>query len=172
MGFRAGLALIFKTMTTSPNPTLSLTSIDGTERSLDDWTTVFTQLWIVLPSKAEAKEIIPVAEQIFKTFGDSDARCAYLIPGNEVVAKRLMGMTTIPTQCFIDPDFKVCDALGITKAPSLVYIQQDTSVAFLAEGFDIENWTTTVEQIAKAQRWTTPQLGKFKDLPSQSYSIK
>lgn len=159
-------------MTTAPNPTLSLTSIDGTTRSLDDWTTVFTQCWVVLPSKAEAQEIIPIAEQIFKTFGDSDARCAYLVPGNEVVAKRLMDMTTIPTQCFLDPEFKVCDALGITQVPTLVYIRQDSSVAHIAQGYDFGSWTKTVEEIAKTLRWTTPQLSKFSKVTTQSYSVK
>lgn len=159
-------------MTTAPNPTLSLTSIDGTTRSLDDWTTVFTQCWIVLPSKAEASEIIPIAEQIFRTFGDSDTRCAYLVPGNEVVATRLMEMTSIPTQCFIDPEFKICDALGITQAPTLVYIRQDSSVAYIAQGFDIDTWTETTTDIAKTLRWIPPQLNKFSKVANYSYSIK
>ena len=159
-------------MTTAPNPTLSLSTIDGTTRTLDDWTTTFTQCWIILPSKSEAEEIIPVAEQIFKTFGDSDARCAYLVPGNEEVAKRLMNMTNSKYQCFVDPDFKVCDALGITQAPSLVYIRQDTSVVYQAQGFDIAIWAQTTKDIAKALRWTSPQLTKFKNVPSQAYPIK
>lgn len=159
-------------MTTAPNPTLSLSTIDGTTRTLDDWTTVFRNCWVVLPSKAEAAEIIPVAEQIFKTFGDSDARCAYLIPGNEDIARKIMENTTQKTQCFVDPDFSVCDALGITHAPSLVYIRQDTSVTHIAQGFDIGEWMITVEEIAKTLRWTTPQLSKFKKMKNQSYPIK
>ncbi len=159
-------------MTTAPNPTLLLSTIDGTTRSLDDWTTVFTQCWVVLPSKAEAAEIIPVAERIFKTFGDSDARCAYLIPGNETVAKKIMNMTKQKSQCFVDPDFTVCDALGISQAPTLVYIRQDTSVVHIAQGFDIVEWINTAEQIAKTLRWTTPQLADFAGLPRQAYPIK
>lgn len=159
-------------MTSAPNPTLSLSTLEGTTRTLDDWTTVFTQCWIVLPSKSEAIDIIPVAEKIFKTFGDSDARCAYLIPGNAEMAKRLMDKTTIKTQCFLDPDFKVCDALGITQAPSLVYIKQDTSIEHIAQGFSIESWTQTTEKIAKTLRWTPPQLNNFTKIAPQSYLIK
>ncbi len=159
-------------MTTAPNPTLSLSTIDGTTRTLDDWTTVFRNLWVVLPSKAEATEFIPVAEQIFKTFGDSAARCAYLIPGNENVAKKILENTTQKTQCFVDPDFTVCDALGITYAPSLVYIRQDTSVTHIAQGFDLGQWKKTVEDIAQSLRWIAPQLDNFKNIKSQSYPIK
>jgi len=159
-------------MTTAPNPTLSLSTIDGTVRTLDDWTTVFRQCWVVLPSKAEAKEIIPVAEQIFKTFGDSDARCAYLVPGNEEMAKRLMDMTTVKTQCFIDPEYKICDAYGITQAPSLVYLRQDTSAPVIVQGFEINSWIEATNQIAKSLRWTSPQLSKFSNVEKQSYLIK
>ena len=159
------------TMTTAPNPTLSLSTIDGTTRTLDDWTTVFRQCWVILPPKAEAKEIIPVAEHIFNTFGDSDARCAYLVPGNEEMAKRLIEMTTVKTQCFIDPELKVCKAYGITKTPSLLYLRQDTSVASVVQGFELNSWIKTTNEIAKSLHWTAPQLSKFKSLENQSYLI-
>ncbi len=157
---------------TTANPTLSLSTIDGTTRTLDDWTTVFRHCWVVLPSKAEAREIIPVAEQIFKTFGDSDVRCAYLVPGNEEMARRLMEMTTLKTQCFIDPEYKLCDAYSIKQAPSLLYLKQDTSVETLVQGFEIESWTKATAQIAKSLRWIAPQLTKFTNVNKQSYLIK
>jgi hypothetical protein len=159
-------------MTTAPNPTVSVSTIDGKTRTLDDWTTVFSQCWVVLPSKSEAIDYIPLAEQIFKTFGDSDARCAYLIPGGVEEAKRIMEHTTIPTQCFIDPDFKVCDALGITHAPSLVYVRQDTSVAHIAQGFTLSSWTQTCKDIAASLRWTAPKLSDFSDLAPANYFVK
>ncbi len=159
-------------MTTAPNPTVSVSTIDGTTRTLDDWTTVFAQCWVVLPSKLEAASYIGLAEQIFKTFGDSDARCAYLIPGGEEAARRLMEHTTIPKQCFIDPDFSVCDALGIVSAPTLVYIRQDTAVAHIAQGFTLDSWVATCEEIAKSLRWTTPKLTSFEKLPDANYLVK
>lgn len=158
-------------MTSAPNPTVSLSTIDGTTRSLDDWTTVFSQCWVVLPSKLEAVSYIPVAEQIFKTFGDSDARCAYLIPGGEEEARRLMSYTTLPTQCFVDPEFTLCDALGISTAPTLVYIRQDTSVAHIAQGFTLESWTKTCEDIAQSLRWTQPKLSSFSNLAPANYAV-
>ncbi|MFN8016017.1 MAG: hypothetical protein U0R17_05365 [Acidimicrobiia bacterium] len=158
-------------MTTTPNPTLQLTTIDGITRSLDDWTTVFTNLWVVLPPKLEANEIIPVAEQIFKTFGDSDARCAYLIPASEQVAKKVLSQTSTKAQCFIDEDAKVCGALGVTQTPSLVYIRQDTAVTHIAQGFNLENWIKTCDEIAKTLRWTSPQLSKFSNVDEMSFSI-
>lgn len=159
-------------MTSAPNPTVSLTTIDGKTRTLDDWTTVTTQLWIVLPSKLEALDYIGVSEQIFKTFGDSSARCAYLIPGNVEQAKAIMEKTSIKSQCFVDPDFSVCDALGITSAPSLVYIRQDTSVAHIAQGFSFSAWNETCADVAKALRWTKPNLSAFKQLRDANHLVK
>ncbi len=158
-------------MTTAPNPTISVSTIDGTTRTLDDWTTVFAQCWVVLPSKLEAIDYIGVSEQIFKTFGDSDARCAYLIPGDVEAAKRIMENTTIPTQCFVDPDFSICKSLGISHAPSLVYIRQDTTVAFLADGFSYSSWSEVCSQIAQAQRWTKPKLNNFSNLADAKFLI-
>jgi hypothetical protein len=157
---------------TAPNPTLSLSTIDGKTRTLDDWTTVFAQCWVVLPSKAEALDYVDLAEQIFKTFGDSDARCAYLIPGSEREARKIMSHTNGRSQCFIDPDFAVCSALGITSAPTLLFIRQDTSVAHIAQGFTLESWTKTAEDIAKSLRWTTPKLTSFANLRPANYLIK
>lgn len=159
-------------MTSAPNPTLSLSTIDGKTRSLDDWTTVFTQCWVVLPAKLEAQEYIPLAETIFKTFGDSDARCAYLIPGGEEGARRTMEKTKVKTQCFLDPDFAVCSALGIISAPTLVYLRQDTSVTHIAQGFTFQSWNKTCSDIAKSLRWTAPNLDVFANLTPANYLIK
>lgn len=157
---------------TAPNPTLSLSTIDGKTRTLDDWTTVFTHCWVVLPSKAEAASYIPLAEQIFKTFGESDARCAFLIPGNIEAAKKIMESATIKTQCFVDPDFEVCSALGIEFAPTLLYIRQDTTVAHIAQGFTLDSWQQTCNDIAKSLRWTTPKLGDFAHLDQARFYVK
>ena len=158
-------------MTSAPNPTLSLTTIDGKTRSLDDWTTVFQQLWVVLPPKAESEIFIPVAEQIFKTFGDSDVRCAYLIPAGEQVAKKIMEKTTLKAQCFLDEDGSICKAIGVSVTPSLVHIRQDTSVAHIANGFSEDSWNKTCEEIAKSIRWTTPQLSGFQNLGSAAFPL-
>lgn len=158
-------------MTSAPNPTLSLTTIDGKTRSLDDWTTVFQQCWVVLPPKAESEWVIPIAEKIFKTFGDSDVRCAYLIPAGQKVAEMIMDKTNVKAQCFLDEDGSICKALGVTSTPSLVHIRQDTSVSNIANGFSPASWLETCENIAKALRWTTPQLTEFRDLPNVAYPL-
>jgi|GEM_PF-6482540 len=158
-------------MTSAPNPTLSLTTIDGKSRSLDDWTTVFQQLWVVLPPKAESESFIGLAEKIFKTFGDSDVRCAYLVPAGEQVATKIMAKTKLKTQCFLDEDGSICKALGITTTPSLVHIRQDTSVAHIANGFDLGTWMQTCDDIAKAIRWTSPQLSDFKNLKPVAFPL-
>ena len=159
-------------MTTTPNPTLEISSINGKSHSLDDLTTMFTQVWVVLPARGEAKDYEKVAKSIFKTFGDSDARCAILIPGDPRSAELVKETLDLNVQYFTDPDFKVCDALGVTSLPALVHIRQDTSVANIANGFDVEQLNATCKNIAKALRWTTPSFVDFVNMAKSSYPVK
>ena len=159
-------------MTTSPNPTLEITAINGNTRSLDDLTTMFTQVWIVLPPRGEAKDFEAVVNKVFKTFGDSDARCAVLVPGDERSAKLVQDSIDVNAQFFLDTDFKVCDALGVTALPALVHIRQDTSVANIANGFDADEWNATCKKIATALRWTSPSFGDFKNKAAIKYPVK
>jgi hypothetical protein len=159
-------------MTSTTNPTLQITSLNGISHSLDDLTTMFTQVWVVLPPRAEAKEFEKIINSIFKTYGDSDARCAILIPGDIRSARLVEGSIDINAQYFTDEDFKICDALGITSLPALIHIRQDTSVANIANGFDINAWNNTCKEISKALRWTTPNFGEFVGMKTTSFPVK
>lgn len=159
-------------MTTKTNPNLEIRSMNGNTHSLDDLTTMFAQLWIILPSRAEAKDFEDIANEIFKTFGDSDARCAILIPGDERGAKLVKESMDVHAQYFLDIDFKVCDALGVSALPALVHIRQDTSVANIANGFDLEEWNKVCKKIADALRWTTPNFNNVDALAPVKYPVK
>ncbi len=159
-------------MTSTTNPTLEITSLNGTTRTLDDLTTMFTQVWIALPARGEAKEYEGVISSIFKTFGDSDARCAILIPGDIRGAELVKESMNINFQYFVDPDFEVCKALGITSLPAIVHVRQDTSVANIVNGFDVNKWHEVSKKIGKVLRWTTPSFGNFVNMANSNYPVQ
>ena len=159
-------------MASTTNPTLQITSLNGISHTLDDLTTMFTGVWVVLPPRGEAKEYENVIQQIFKTYGDSDARCAILIPGDIRSANLVKDSLDINVQYFSDVDFKVCDALGVTSLPALVHVRQDTSVANIVNGFDIEEWNNVCKNISTKLRWTKPNFSDFVNMAKSSYLVK
>ena len=80
-------------MAKNPDPNLKLASTKGVSRTLDDWSTMFHLCLVILPPRPEASAFIPIAERIFKVFGDADCRTALCVVGNEFIAR---GENVIP----------------------------------------------------------------------------
>ena len=78
-------------MAKNPDPNLKLTSTKGTTRTLDDWSTMFHLCLVILPPRPEASVFIPIAERIFKVFGDADCRTAFCVVGNDYIARGVLG---------------------------------------------------------------------------------
>ena len=78
-------------MPKNPDPSIKLTSSKGQTRTLDDWSTMFHLTLVILPPRPEAARYIPIAERIFKVFGDADCRTAFVVTGNEFIARGVLG---------------------------------------------------------------------------------
>lgn len=152
-------------MPKNPDPTLTLASTRGVERTIDDWTTMFQLALVVLPGRAEASAFIPVARRIFATFGDSDCTCAYLVVGSAEVARRLLGEEERRWMTFADPDGAVVASLGLERLPAFVHLRQDTSIGTCVEGWDPTEWQRAVRELAKAMAWTVPEVSGRDDPP-------
>ena len=152
-------------MPKNPDPTLTIASTAGVERTLDDLTTMFQLCLVVLPGRAEANRYLPVARRIFATFGDSDATCAFLVTGSDEVARRILGADEARWRTFVDPDNAVVDSLGLERLPALVHLQQDTSIGAVAEGWDATAWQRAVREIGKSLAWTVPEVAGRGDPP-------
>ncbi len=152
-------------MAKNPDPTLTLATTKGVERTLDDWTTMFQLCLVVLPGRAEASSYLPIARRIFATFGDSDATCAYLVEGSAEVARRILGEDEAREVTFADPDGAVVKSLGLERLPAFVQLRQDTSVGAVAEGWDPKLWQQAVRELAKAMAWTVPEVSGKGDPP-------
>ncbi len=145
-------------MAKNPDPTLVLSTVDGTSRTLDDWTTMFHLCVVVLPDRPEGADWIPVARRIFGVLGDSDARTAYLVPGSPAIARRILGDEADRALVFADPERALINSLGLEHLPAFVHIRQDTSVGAVAEGWQPAEWQQVASEIAKAMAWSVPDV--------------
>ena len=108
---------------------------------------------------------VPIAERIFATFGDSDAKVAFLVPGPAPMAERLLEQGSGKYSVFLDPDRAVIASLGLERLPALVHLRQDTALANVAEGWDPKEWQRVVRAIGKAMAWTYPEISRPGDPP-------
>ena len=109
--------------------------------------------------------IVPIAGRIFAVFGDADCHTAYCVVGNEFIAKGVLGEAEQEALTLCDPDSDFVKSLGLTHAPALVHLRQDTSLVAGAEGWDPREWQRVVKEIAKAMDWTYPEVGRPGDPP-------
>jgi len=142
----------------NPDPSAKLTSSKGVTRTLDDWSTMFHLCLVVLPPRPEAARWVPVARRIFQVFGDADCRTAYVVAGNEFIAKGVLGAAEDEALTLCDSDGELVKSLGLTHLPAFVHLRQDTSLVAAAEGWDPADWQRVAKEVAKAMDWSCPDV--------------
>jgi hypothetical protein len=156
----------------NPDPTLKLSTSRGVTRTVDDWTTMFHLCLVLLPGRPEGAAWIPVAQRIFATFGDADCRCAFVVNGNEEVARRLLGDVEARVMTFVDPDSAFVGSLGLERLPAFVHLRQDTTVVAAAQGWQPREWQLVARQVGEAMAWTVPEVaGPGDPRPSLGWPI-
>jgi hypothetical protein len=121
----------------NPDPSLKLTSLKGVTRTLDDWATMFHLTLVILPSRPEASDWVPVARRIFRVFRDADCRAGYCVTGPPTVARRILADAADEVLVFVDPDRALVQSLGLERLPAFVHLAQDTSLVAAAEGWSV-----------------------------------
>ena len=157
-------------MATNPDPNLALTNLAGRTRTLDDWSTMFQLVLIVLPDRPEASAWVPIADRIFATFGDADCNTAFVIPSAPSVARKILervGTKNAASSAtvFVDPDREFVTSLGLERLPAFVHLRQNTTLASVAEGWDPREWQRVAREIGKAMAWTYPEIARRTDPP-------
>jgi hypothetical protein len=147
-------------MAKNPDPNLSLTTITGVTHTLDDWTTMFHLVLVVLPDDPAGAAWIPVARRIFSVFGDSDSRVAFVVPSTPAIARRILDHRVSEQMVFVYPDRTFVEALGLTSLPAFVHLRQNATVAACAEGWNPTEWQQVAREIAKAMAWTAPEVSR------------
>lgn len=152
-------------MAKNPDPNLKLASTKGVTRTLDDWSTMFHLCLVLLPPRPEANVFVPIAERIFKVFGDADCHTAFCVVGNEFIARGVLGEAEDRYLSFVDPDGELATSLGLTHLPAFVHLRQDTTLVAAAEGWDPHEWQRVAKEVGKAMAWTVPMVGAAGDPP-------
>ena len=142
--------------------------MSGTERTLDDWQTMFHLCLVVVPDQPDGAAIRPAARAIFQTLGDADCRTAYVVPSTALIARRILEADADQALVLLDPEKALVQSLGIKKLPSLVHLRQDCTVAAVAEGWNRREWQSVVDGLAKAMAWTRPEVPEIK-VPSPNW---
>jgi hypothetical protein len=145
-------------MAKNPDPALELTSSKGVTRTLDDWATMFHLCFVILPDRPEANAWVPVAQRIFAVFGDADCHTAFVVTGNEQIARRILGPAEREVLTFIDPDRAFVRSLGLEHLPAFVHLRQDTTLGDAAEGWDERGWHRVATGLGKAMAWSRPEV--------------
>ena len=145
-------------MANNPDPSLKLTSLKGVTRTLDDWATMFHLTLVILPSRPEASDWVPVARRIFRVFRDADCRAGYCVTGPPTVARRILADAADEVLVFVDPDRALVQSLGLERLPAFVHLAQDTSLVAAAEGWDPREWQQVARAVSKAMAWSVPEV--------------
>jgi hypothetical protein len=109
---------------------------------------------------------IPVAQRIFRVFGDADCRTAFCVVGNEFIASGVLGAVEDSVLTFVDPDGAFVQSLGLTRLPAFVHLRQNATLVAAAEGWDPAEWQRVAREIGKAMAWTVPEVAGPGDPPA------
>lgn len=146
-------------MVTQIDADVKLTAIGGESRTLDEWTTTFQLVTVILdPYTAQSAWILETARRFLAEFRGADCRVAWTVTADEADAKTFLGPLATETLTFTDPDRALAKALGLQRLPALVHIRQDLAVVGQAEGWDPAEWERIGQLLAKMMSWSYPQL--------------
>ncbi len=145
-------------MAQNPDPSLPVSSLKGASRPLDDWTTMFHLVAVILPDRPEGAEWIRIADRISSVLGDADCRVVLCVTGAPAIARRVIGDAADRYLVLLDPDRALVGSLGLKHLPAIVHLRQDTTLVDAAEGWQPGEWQRVVDGLADAMKWSAPPL--------------
>lgn len=146
-------------MVTQVNPDVKLTAMGDEARTIEEWTTTFQLLTVVLdPYTQESAWLLETAGRFLQNFKGADCRVAWTITADERDARRFLGPWAEEILTFTDPDRLLIGALELERTPALAYIRQDLAVIGTAEGWEPSEWEQLGELVGKVNSWSFPQL--------------
>lgn len=145
-------------------PDVKLTAMGGETRTIDQWTTTFQLLTVVLdPYTHESAWLLETAGRVLENFQGADCRVAWTVTADERDATRFLGPWADDMLVFTDPDRELVKALELTHTPALAYIRQDLAVIGVAEGWNPPEWERLGQLVGKVNSWSYPQLPRTGD---------
>ena len=146
-------------MASNPPLDVVLTALDGENRPLEEWLTMFNLACVVLdPFTNESSWILKTAQRILAEFRGADVRVNFVVTCNADDAKIFLGPLADDFLVYCDPDRTFVKSLGLQQLPAFVFVSMDGNVAASAEGWNGTEWRAVADAIAKATVWSRPTI--------------
>lgn len=146
-------------MASNPSLDVVLTALDGENRPLEEWLTMFNLASVVLdPYTNESSWILKTASRILNEFRGADVRVNFVVTCGADDAKAFLGPLAEEFLVYCDPERAFVKSLGLQQLPAFVFVSMDGEVAASAEGWNGNEWRKVAVAIAKATAWSHPTI--------------
>jgi hypothetical protein len=140
---------------TNPPLDLTLTPINGEERTLEQWLTTFHLVSVVVdPFTNESAWILDTAARIMRNYFGAAVRVNWVVAGTDDDARAFLGPLAEEFLTFADPERTYVKALGLERLPAFVFLRVDGQVVAAAEGWQATEWRDVAEAIAATTSWS------------------
>ena len=138
---------------------ITLTTIGGESRPLEEWVTTFHLASVVLdPYTNESSWVLKSAVRILEAFRGADVRVNLVLTCAATEAKQFLGPLAAEFLVFCDPDRTFVRGLGLATLPAFVFVRGDGSVQAVAEGWNPIDWRHVAKVIADNTSWIPPTI--------------
>ena len=136
----------------------TLTSLNGEQRPLHEWVTMFHLASVVLdPYTNESSWILPTAVRVLEAFRGADVRVNLVVTCGPEEARTYLGPLADQFMVFCDADRSFVRGIGVSTLPALVFVQGNGTVT-AAEGWDPAAWRAVAKTIAANTAWLPPTI--------------
>lgn len=138
---------------------ISLTTIGGESRPLEEWVTTFHLASVVLdPYTNESSWVLGPATRILDAFRGADVRVNLVVTCPAHEARTYLGPLADRFLVFCDPDRTFVRGLAVTTLPAFVFVRGDGSVQAAAEGWNPAEWRQVADVVAANTAWIAPTI--------------
>ena len=138
---------------------ISLTTIGGESRPLEEWVTTFHLASVVLdPYTNESSWVLDAATRILDAFRGADVRVNLVVTCPAHEARTYLGPLADRFLVFCDPERVFVRGLGVATLPAFVFVRGDGSVQAAAEGWNPAEWRQVADVIADNTAWIAPTI--------------
>lgn len=146
-------------MVTNPGLDVSLATLSGESRPLEQWLTTFHLASVILdPYTNESSWVLDAAARILDGLRGASARVNLVVTGDAVDAKAFLGPLAEQFLVFCDPQRSFVRSLGLDQLPAFVFVRIDGTVQANAQGWNPVEWRAVAEAIADATSWLAPDV--------------
>jgi hypothetical protein len=138
---------------------ITLTTIGGESRPLEEWVTTFHLASVVLdPYTNESSWVLKSATRILDALRGADVRVNLVVTCTADEAKQFLGPLADQFLVFCDPERTFVRGLGVATLPAFVFVRGDGSVQAAAEGWNPLEWRNVAKVIAENTSWIAPTI--------------